>query len=602
MSDQTITLLILAASVVLFVSNRIPVGIVALGVALSLWATDILTLDQAIAGFGNQTVVLIAALFVVAEALDAAGVTVWAGQQVINHAGDSRARLIVLISLVVAILTALITPNGAVAALFPMVVVLAVRLGHAPSQLLMPVAFAAHAGALLVLTGSPVTLLVSDAIKETTGEGLGFFEVALVGVPILIGTVLVVVLFGQRLLPVREPSTLSRDLSALPAQLRQHYILDEQLARVRVGASTPFVGRIGSKVNFDEWPDLHLISIQDSSSRPISEKPVTVGDSLVLRGTMPAIERASRELDLAIDRPANDAPVTCGLISREFGVAEILIPPRSTYIGERVFPGMITQSGNLVVLGIQRLGEDIGTREVTLSAGDSLLMQGGWDVLDEYDDDPNVVVVDSPDAIRRQTVPLGPGARPALAVLAGMIVLLVSGVVPAMVACLLAAIAMVLLRVVTVDQAHRSMAWTTLILVAAMIPLSTAITQTGAAETLAELLVDVLGGSGPYPLIIGLFLLTAVLGQMISNTATALIMIPIAVSVAAEMDVSPVAILMSINVAAAAALLTPIATPANLMVMGPGGYSFADYPKLGLPLLLIYMLVGVGLVPLIWNL
>jgi di/tricarboxylate transporter len=317
---------------------------------------------------------------------------------------------------------------------------------------------------------------------------------------------------------------------------------------------------------------------------------------------MPAIERASRELDLAIDRPANDAPVTCGLISREFGVAEILIPPRSTYIGERVFPGMITQSGNLVVLGIQRLGEDIGTREVTLSAGDSLLMQGGWDVLDEYDDDPNVVVVDSPDAIRRQTVPLGPGARPALAVLAGMIVLLVSGVVPAMVACLLAAIAMVLLRVVTVDQAHRSMAWTTLILVAAMIPLSTAITQTGAAETLAELLVDVLGGSGPYPLIIGLFLLTAVLGQMISNTATALIMIPIAVSVAAEMDVSPVAILMSINVAAAAALLTPIATPANLMVMGPGGYSFADYPKLGLPLLLIYMLVGVGLVPLIWNL
>ncbi len=602
MSDQTITLLILAAAVVLFVSNRIPVGIVALGVALSLWATDVLTLDQAIAGFGNQTVVLIAALFVVAEALDAAGVTVWAGQQVMDHAGESRARLIVLISLVVAILTALITPNGAVAALYPMVVVLAVRLGHAPSQLLMPVAFAAHAGALLVLTGSPVTLLVSDAMEQATGEGLAFFEVALVGVPLLIGTVLVIVLFGERLLPVRNASSLSRDLSELPTRLRQQYMPNEELARARVSAGSPLIGEPAYRISVDDEPDLHLISIQTGDSRPISHEAVKAGDTLVVRGTIPAIERVAAKHRLEINRPADDAPVSYGLVSREHGVAEIIIAPRSAYIGEHAFPGMITDSGNLVVLAIQRYGEDVGVREVTLRAGDSLLMQGGWNVLDQYDHDPNVVVVDSPDAIRRQTVPLGPGAKSALAVLAGMVLLLVTGVVPAMVACLLAAIAMVLLRVVTVEQAHRSMAWTTLILVAAMIPLSTAITETGAAETLGDLLVDLLGGSGAYPLMIGLFVLTAVLGQMISNTATALIMIPIALSVASEMAVSPVAILMCINVAAAAALLTPIATPANLMVMGPGGYTFSDYPKLGLPLLLVYAAVAIGLVPLIWSL
>lgn len=183
-----------------------------------------------------------------------------------------------------------------------------------------------------------------------------------------------------------------------------------------------------------------------------------------------------------------------------------------------------------------------------------------------------------------------------------MVVLLATGIVPAAIATLLAAIAMVLLRVVTVEQAHRSMAWTTLILVAAMIPLSNAITDSGTAETLAKGLMDVIGGGGPYVIMTGLFLITAILGQMISNTATALILIPITISIAAEGGYSPMALLMCLNVAAAAALLTPIATPANLMVMGPAGYRFGDYWKLGLPVMAVYYVVAVVLVPLMWSL
>ncbi|MCO5218501.1 MAG: SLC13 family permease [Thermomicrobiales bacterium] len=194
MTDQAALILILVVAVIAFAVNRFPVGIVSLGVMISLWATGIISLDDAFGGFGSPTVILIASLFVVAEGLNAAGITTWMGQLITRHAGDSRAGLLTIMMVVVAILTAVITPNGSVAAVYPLVVVLAVRFGYPPSKLLMPTAFAAHAGALLVLTGSPVTLLVADTADHEGLGRLGFFEVSLVGLPLLIGTILVVIL------------------------------------------------------------------------------------------------------------------------------------------------------------------------------------------------------------------------------------------------------------------------------------------------------------------------------------------------------------------------------------------------------------------------
>src|SRR6185503_18982713 len=202
---------------------------------------------------------------------------------------------------------------------------------------------------------------------------------------------------------------------------------------------------------------------------------------------------------------------------------------------------------------------------------------------------------------RRQGVPLGAGAKRALAVLAGMVILLATGAVPPVAAGLFAAGAIVLLRVLDMDQVYHAISWTTVVLVAGMIPLSTAMTQTGAAAKLADLLVDVVGGHGGYALLLGLFVLTAVLGQLISNMATALIVIPIALEAARDLDVSARPVLMCVTVTAAAALITPVATPANLMVMEPGGYRFSDYWKLGLPLLVLYGDVAIFLVPVIWG-
>jgi di/tricarboxylate transporter len=289
------------------------------------------------------------------------------------------------------------------------------------------------------------------------------------------------------------------------------------------------------------------------------------------------------------------------LVTRSSGLAEVLVSPRSDLVGATVYPGMVTDSGDFIVLAVQRRGESL-EEAATLAAGDALLLRGTWGALESsLEADPDVLLVDSPELVRRQGVPLGAGAKRAIAVLGAMVLLLATGAVEPVVAGLLAAGAIVLLGVLDMDQAYRAVSWTTVVLVAGMLPLSTAMTQTGAAAKFADQLVDIVGGHGPHALLLGLFVLTAVLGQLISNMATALIMIPVALSAAADVDVSPRPVLMSLTVAAAASFLTPVATPANLMVMRPGGYRFADYWKLGLPILILFGIVSILLVPVIWS-
>jgi di/tricarboxylate transporter len=227
-------------------------------------------------------------------------------------------------------------------------------------------------------------------------------------------------------------------------------------------------------------------------------------------------------------------------------------------------------------------------------------VEGTWAALDRTVADPDVLVVDSPDLVRRQVAPLGRQARIAALILGLMVVAMASGIVAPVTAALVAACAMVLGRVVSVEQAYRSISWTTVILIGGMISLSVAMQSSGAADQLADVLLSVVGDGGPYALMIGLFVLTAILGQFVSNTATALIVVPIAVSAASELGLSARPFLMLMSVAAAAAFLTPVATPANMMVMGPGGYRFGDYWRLGLPVMLWFLIVAVVVIPFVW--
>jgi di/tricarboxylate transporter len=602
MSHITITFAIVVAIVVLFVWNCVPVVLVALGTALALYFTGVLNLTEALGGLGDPAVIFIASLFVVSAGLDATGVTAWAGQGLIAQAGESRVRLIVLMMTLVAVLTALISVNGAVAALLPVVVVMAIRLGRAPSQLLMPLVFAAHSGSLLALTGTPVNVLVSEAATDAGLPPFGFFSFAIAGIPLVAGTILIVVLFGQRLLPERSGRTLPLDLSKHARTLVEQYRLDDGLFQLGLRARSPYVDASPSAVDLTDYTGLTLVSIQagDGSGR-LRRATLAEGDILIVRGDAETVGGLASDKLLAFRTEDAPTDVAETLFNRSSGLAEVVIPPRSGMIGQSVFPGMVTPSGDLVILAVQRRDEDQGPDETVLAAGDTLLLQGTWQALDEHLDDPDVLVVDSPEIVRRQAVPMGAGAKSAIAVLLGMVLLLATGAVPSAIAGLVAACAMVLVRVVTVEQAYRSINWTTVILVGAMIPLSTAMSKSGAANLMAERLVHLVGDAGPYALLAGLFVLTAILGQLISNTATALIIIPIAVAAAHEIGVSPRPVLMSVTVASAAAFLTPVATPVNLMVMGPGGYRFGDYWKLGLPLLLLFFVVAEFLVPVFWS-
>jgi di/tricarboxylate transporter len=512
------TLLILLLAVVAFASNRVPLGIVAIGVSLALFLTGVLTLPQALSGFGDPVVLFIAALFVVSEALDATGVTAWAGKKVIARAGTRRTTLLIVISLLVAAVTALISVNGAVAALLPLVVVVASRAGIPTSQLLMPLAFAAHAGSLLLLTGTPVNIIVSDIAAENGGRPFGYVEFALVGLPLLAGTILILALLGGPLLPKRNGALIPTDLLRHARLIRQQYSL---------------------------------------------------------------------RMDTGI------------ILGPASGVTEVVVPPRSPLLGVRLCVGMATPSGDLVLLAARRGDEHLKDAEFTVQMGDVLLLQGTWDDLEKQTDGAEVLVVDAPAQLRR-SVPLGRGAKRSIVILAAMVTLLATGLVPPAVAALLAASALVLSRAVTVTQAYHSISWTTVVLIAGMIPLSTAFIDTGTADLVASWLLTQIGDAGPYIALLALVLLTVVLGQIISNTATVLIVAPIAVAVATTLDLSVQPFMMALTIAGAASFLTPIATPANLMVLEPGGYRFGDYWKIGLPLAAMFIAVAVLYVPLIW--
>ncbi len=596
MADSTITFIILGVAVVLFVWNRLPVEAVALGVPLSLWATGVLTIEQAVGGFGETTVLFIAALFVVSEGLDSTGVTAWAGQQLIAKAGTSQRRLLVLMMLLVALLTSVISVNGAVAALVPMVMVIAVRLGRMPSKLMMPLAFAAHAGSMLALTGTPVSVITSEAAADA-GEGhFGFFEFTIIGVPLVAGAIAIAVLLGHRLLPERTPDAIPPDLSELARVLAEQYDVDHSMARLVVTAHSHLVG-----TRRDGLPGA-VTGVQRPAVGGLGPRELLrAGDVLVVSADEDAVDRLRVDLGLDVAPTTVDQPGDLELLDREVGVAELVIPPRSELLGQRVFPGMVFSGSKVVVLAVQRNGQEVRDGEVRLATGDTLLVQGRWSELEKNRDRQELMIVDDPALVRRQAVPLGLGAKKALIIVGAMVVLLATGAVPAVVAALLAAGALVLTNIVPTQQAYRSISWTTIVLVGGMTPLSAAMQQSGAAQKLADGLVNIVGDSGPYALVGGLFVLTAVMGQLISNTATALIVIPIAVTAAQQTGVSVQPVLLAVNVAAAAAFLTPVATPANLMVMGPGGYKFGDYWKLGGCMMAWFALIAIFYVPIFWS-
>ena len=626
MSNMTITFLILGVTIVLFIWGRWQPDLVAVGSLLALYLFGVIDLGEAFSGFANATVVLIASLFIVGEGLSRTGVTAYFGDKLIGAARGNALRLLVLSMAATAILSGFISNTGTVATLMPAVVLASWGVRKVPSAYLIPVAFAANAGGLLTLTGTPPNIVVTDALGAAGFREFGFFEFALIGLPLLIVGVVYMATIGRRLLPARRSGDAPPVLDQEMDELAELYSLKGELFRMRVRKPSPLVGSSLRESNIGRRFGISVLQIEPGPEKPnlleqslpapvrermeamTAEPPalpdpgrmINYNDVLIVSGT-PA---QARELEVAMQLgvlPIDDAGQELGeLLSQEIGIAEVLLTPRSSYVGRVVSDGAIGRTFGVVVLGLRRGDRVISTTE-PLRFGDALLVRGTWDAIGMIaDEQRNFVVVGQPEEIAAQVTELSPKSWLSIGILAAMVALMVNGLVPVVIASMLAAGAMMVTGCLTQTQAYRAISWSTVVLIAAMIPMAVALESTGGAQIIADGLVDTLGALGPIPLLAGVFLVTTAFSQVISNTAAAVLMVPIVLGAAAGLGVSPHPLMMGLAVGASSAFLTPIGTAPNLMVMTPGGYRFTDYAKVGAPLLALFLAVSLILIPIIW--
>ena len=626
MSDMAITFLILGITIVLFIWGRFHPDLVAVASLLALYLTGVVDLSQAFSGFANTTVILIATLFVVGEGLSRTGVTAYFGDKLIGSARGNPIRLILLAMLATAILSGFISNTGTVATLMPAIVLASWGVGGTPSGFLIPVAFAANAGGLLTLAGTPPNIVVADALETAGFEPFGFFEFSLIAIPLLVIAIVYMATIGRKLLPKRKSSIAPPVLDTEMYELAEMYSLDDSLYRMRVRKPSPLIGMSLQESDIGHQFGVTVLQIEsqhddpqilgqsmptpvrermeslmaDPPALPDPERTISYNDVFIVSGTPVQVRELSVRMRLGM-LPIDDAGhELADLLSQEVGLAEVLLTPRSSYAGKVVADGVIGKTFGVLILGIRRGNRLIETTD-QLRFGDALLVRGTWEAIGRMAEEKrNFVVVGQPEEIANQVTELNTKSWISIAILAAMVVLMVTSVVPVVIASMLAAGAMLLSGCLTRTQAYRAISWSTVILIAAMIPMAIALEQTGGAEKIADGLVSTLGSIGAVPLLAGVFLVTAAFSQVISNTAATVLMAPIVLSAAAGLGVSPYPLMMGLAVAASSAFLTPIGTAPNLMVMAPGGYRFTDYVKVGAPLLAAFFAVSLILIPLFW--
>ncbi|RRR65547.1 MAG: SLC13 family permease [Candidatus Viridilinea halotolerans] len=601
---------ILGVTIALFVSDRLRLDVVALLALLALALTGLVTPVEAAAGFGDTTLLLIAALFVVGEGLMQTGVAAALGRWLGRIAGTSERRILAAMLLLVAPMSAFISSTGAVAIMLPVVVTLAHRSGISPSRLLIPLAYGALIGGMLTLIGTPPNLIASEALVGAGREPLAFFGVTPLGMLALVALLLALVAGGTRLIPERVApmSSATEDQEALSARdLLISYGVRGTLARLRVTPASPLVGASLAECGLPQrYGALVFASHPWSPERqaPGAARParadtrIAVGDLLDVQLSNGSSERLVNELALA--------PIDLGSKSKlasELLILEVALTPRSHYIGRSIRQLAIRREFGVSVLGIQRLGQNLTNDPMAepLRFGDTMLVIGAAQALAPLVRDQryynDFIVAAVPTALARQDERLSPRAPVAIVLTLAMLVIMAAGWLSAMVAALLTAVALVLTGCVRLNDLYQRMSWESLILIGAMLPMATALNKTGGTALIATGLVDALGNYGPLALLIGIFFLTAIFSQFISNTATAVLMMPIALASAAQINIAPEPLIVTAAIAASAAFATPIASPVNTLVLKAGGYRFADYARVGIPLQVVVLLICVFVVP-----
>ena len=612
------TLIILLISAILFVSGKVRSDLVALCALLALLLCQILDPAEALSGFSNTTVIMMVGLFIVGGGIFQTGLAKMIGSKVMTLAGNSELRLFLLVMIVTSAIGMFVSNTGTVALMLPIVVSMVAAAGTSSRRLLMPLAFASSMGGMMTLIGTPPNLIVSDTLASAGFEPLGFFSFLPVGLVTLVVGILYL-LPATRMLAPKEKTNEGKKGGKSLKELVKEYGVTENLFRVHIKShDSKAIGQTVVDLNIYREYGINVLELRRSTGqnrfvRTVNQQlasPDLVlkqNDVLYLSGEPEMITKFAEDYSLRLlDRHTDEIDGSSSNASMDFfdiGVAEILIMPSSSMINRTIIDAGFRSKFSVNVLGIRRKKEyilnDLGN--VKMHDGDVLLVQGAWkDIARMKNESTNWVVLGEPlEAASKVT--LDHKAPIAAAIMIAMIVMMVVDGIPVapVTSVLLAAVLMVITGCVrSVEAAYKTINWQTIVLFAAMLPMSIALEKTGVSEMISNGIVTGLGGSGPRLLLAGIYAATSVMTIFISNTVTAVLMAPIALQCAMQIGVSPVPFMFAVTVAASMCFASPFSTPPNALVMSAGQYTFMDYVKVGLPLQILMGVVMVLVLPM----
>ncbi len=595
MDHLILTFVILGVSIALFLSEKLRPDLVALLALVALGATGVLTSDETFSGFSRSAVITILAIYILAMGLERTGVTRQVGSLLIRVAGREEGRLVVVVMLAGAFLSLFMNNIAAASVLLPAVSGAARRSGVTPARLLMPLAFGTILGGMATLF-TTTNIVVSSLLRDHDLPGYGVFSFLPFGLPIVFIGVLYMALWGRLKLPAQSPAEKLADLERRENDLAAVYHLGERVRRAGVPARSPLIGKTLEGSGLRQSYGLSVLGIERGGRMipaPPPDSVVEEEDILFLNGEPRGPEG---ELEVLPAQNFRESEIESAAV----GIFEAVLSPRSRLIGQTLRDCHFRDRYGMTVIAIWRAGKPLrrGLSELPFELGDGLLLQGGRAHLSRLRTDPDLILLGGD-----EEAPLATGkSRLALGIMLVTLALAASGLLPVGEVMLGGALAMVLSGVLNMDQAYQAIEWKSVFLVAGMLPMGIAMTKTGAAALLTRWLIALLGGAGPVALLAGLVLLAALLTQAMNGAAVAAVLAPVAIQTAQQVGANPRAMAMGVALATSMAFLTPLGHPVNVLVMGPGGYSFRDYLRVGLPLFLIAGVLIVALVPLVWGL
>lgn len=607
------TLVILAISVTMFIIGRVRSDVVAVCAMAALLIFGILTPAEALAGFSSTVVIMMVGLFVVGGAIFQTGLAKAASHRIMALAGGNDTFMFLLVMFATAIIGAFVSNTGTIALMMPVVVSVATQKGMHPGRMLMPLAFASSMGGMLTLIGTPPNLVIQEALTQAGETPLTFFSFTPVGlIIVVIGVLLMLPLSRMFLGKRKQKDGDAANKGKTLDQLVEEYNLQHQLRRYHITPQSLITGQTLAELDLRNRFGVSVMEIRRKAARsgrfirnvkqsmPMPDSMMQAEDIIYISGDNEQMDRFAKDMKL---EQLDDT----GIDFYDLGIAELVLMPTSQLNGARLKTSGLREHYNVNVLGIRRSHNYIlnDLSEEKLHAGDVLLVQGSWTNIGQLAGENEDWVVLGQPKEQAQKVILTNKAPIAGAIMVLMVAMMMFDFIP--IAPVTAVIIAGLLMVLTgcfrnVEAAYKTINWESVVLIAAMMPMSTALEKTGVSAQISHTLVNSLGSMSPLVLLAGIYLTTSVMTMFISNTATAVLMAPIALSAAKEIHASPYAFLFAVTIAASMCFMSPFSTPPNALVMRAGQYTFMDYVKVGFPLQLVIGVVMVFLLPIIFPL